>query len=62
MFGDKLLPSECSLIVEELKRTSLCFQVCFKTLVSFLLMNAEFVMTVCFVHSVLMEDPQLCLW
>ncbi|KMT08851.1 hypothetical protein BVRB_6g135740 [Beta vulgaris subsp. vulgaris] len=26
MFGDKLLPSECSLIVEELKRTSLCFQ------------------------------------
>ena len=27
MFGDTLLPSECSLIVEELKRTSLCFQV-----------------------------------
>ncbi|KAL3629906.1 hypothetical protein CASFOL_026218 [Castilleja foliolosa] len=26
MFGDTLLPSECSLIVEELKRTSLCFQ------------------------------------
>ncbi|XP_022884656.1 DNA mismatch repair protein MLH3 isoform X2 [Olea europaea var. sylvestris] len=26
MFGDSLLPSECSLIVEELKRTSLCFQ------------------------------------
>ncbi|KAL9241515.1 hypothetical protein vseg_015621 [Gypsophila vaccaria] len=26
MFGDKLLPSECALIVEELKRTSLCFQ------------------------------------
>ncbi|KNA24368.1 hypothetical protein SOVF_016200 [Spinacia oleracea] len=26
MFGDKLMPSECSLIVEELKRTSLCFQ------------------------------------
>ncbi|KAG9132340.1 hypothetical protein Leryth_013009 [Lithospermum erythrorhizon] len=26
MFGDALLPSECSLIVEELKRTSLCFQ------------------------------------
>ncbi|CAO2830709.1 unnamed protein product [Amaranthus hypochondriacus] len=26
MFGDKLLPSECSLIVEELKQTSLCFQ------------------------------------
>ncbi|GMQ08514.1 hypothetical protein CsSME_00052207 [Camellia sinensis var. sinensis] len=26
MFGDTLLPSECSLIVEELKQTSLCFQ------------------------------------
>ncbi|XP_049932102.1 DNA mismatch repair protein MLH3 isoform X2 [Nymphaea colorata] len=26
MFGDTLLPSECSLIVDELKRTSLCFQ------------------------------------
>ncbi|XP_074378948.1 DNA mismatch repair protein MLH3 isoform X3 [Apium graveolens] len=26
MFGDVLLPSECSLIVEELKQTSLCFQ------------------------------------
>ncbi|XP_052196341.1 DNA mismatch repair protein MLH3 isoform X2 [Diospyros lotus] len=26
MFGDALLPSECSLIVEELRRTSLCFQ------------------------------------
>ncbi|CAN6463949.1 unnamed protein product [Victoria cruziana] len=26
MFGDALLPSECSLIVDELKRTSLCFQ------------------------------------
>ncbi|XP_020091760.1 DNA mismatch repair protein MLH3 isoform X3 [Ananas comosus] len=26
MFGDPLLPSECSLIVEELKSTSLCFQ------------------------------------
>ncbi|XP_020597172.1 DNA mismatch repair protein MLH3-like [Phalaenopsis equestris] len=26
MFGDALLPSECSLIVEELKATSLCFQ------------------------------------
>lgn len=27
MFGDSLLPSECSFIVEELKHTSLCFQV-----------------------------------
>ncbi|KAF0905827.1 hypothetical protein E2562_008874 [Oryza meyeriana var. granulata] len=27
MFGDPLLPSECSLIIEELKATSLCFQV-----------------------------------
>ncbi|KAG6387679.1 hypothetical protein SASPL_152871 [Salvia splendens] len=27
MFGDTLLPSECSLIVDELKQTSLCFQV-----------------------------------
>uniref|UniRef100_A0A1D1ZIW5 DNA mismatch repair protein Mlh3 n=1 Tax=Anthurium amnicola TaxID=1678845 RepID=A0A1D1ZIW5_9ARAE len=26
MFGDALMPSECSLIVEELKGTSLCFQ------------------------------------
>ncbi|KAL7132155.1 hypothetical protein ABFS83_12G052800 [Erythranthe nasuta] len=26
MFGDTLLPSECSLLVEELKRSSLCFQ------------------------------------
>ncbi|KAE8781957.1 mutL-like protein 3 [Hordeum vulgare] len=26
MFGDALLPSECSLIIEELKATSLCFQ------------------------------------
>ncbi|GAB4847629.1 hypothetical protein Ancab_026690 [Ancistrocladus abbreviatus] len=26
MFGDALLPSECSLIVDELKQTSLCFQ------------------------------------
>ncbi|KAL8194076.1 hypothetical protein R6Q57_026318 [Mikania cordata] len=26
MFGDTLLPSECSLIVEELKQTSMCFQ------------------------------------
>ncbi|KAG0465893.1 hypothetical protein HPP92_020057 [Vanilla planifolia] len=26
MFGDALLPSECSLIVDELKATSLCFQ------------------------------------
>ncbi|KAL4186439.1 hypothetical protein AMTRI_Chr09g33890 [Amborella trichopoda] len=26
MFGDSLLPSECSLIVEELRATSLCFQ------------------------------------
>ncbi|XP_039138697.1 DNA mismatch repair protein MLH3 isoform X2 [Dioscorea cayenensis subsp. rotundata] len=26
MFGDSLLPSECSLIVDELKATSLCFQ------------------------------------
>lgn len=26
MFGDLLLPSECALLVEELKRTSLCFQ------------------------------------
>lgn len=26
MFGDSLLPSECSLVVEELKHTSLCFQ------------------------------------
>ncbi|KAH9710588.1 DNA mismatch repair protein MLH3 [Citrus sinensis] len=26
MFGDSLLPSECALIVEELKQTSLCFQ------------------------------------
>ncbi|KAL6601611.1 hypothetical protein ACP70R_044831 [Stipagrostis hirtigluma subsp. patula] len=26
MFGDSLLPSECSLIIEELKATSLCFQ------------------------------------
>jgi hypothetical protein len=26
MFGDPLLPSECSLIIEELKATSLCFQ------------------------------------
>lgn len=26
MFGDSLLPSECVLIVEELKQTSLCFQ------------------------------------
>ncbi|KAF7829059.1 DNA mismatch repair protein MLH3 isoform X1 [Senna tora] len=26
MFGDSLLPSECSLIVDELKQTSLCFQ------------------------------------
>ncbi|KAF5181679.1 Dna mismatch repair protein mlh3 [Thalictrum thalictroides] len=26
MFGDALLPSECSLIIEELKKTSLCFQ------------------------------------
>lgn len=27
MFGDSLLPLECSLLVEELKHTSLCFQV-----------------------------------
>jgi DNA mismatch repair protein MLH3 len=27
MFGDSLLPSECCLIIEELKATSLCFQV-----------------------------------
>lgn len=27
MFGDSLLPSECSLIIEGLKQTSLCFQV-----------------------------------
>lgn len=27
MFGDSLLPSECSIVVEELKKTSLCFQV-----------------------------------
>lgn len=27
MFGDSLVPSECSLLVEELKHTSLCFQV-----------------------------------
>lgn len=27
MFGDPLLPSECCLIIEELKATSLCFQV-----------------------------------
>jgi hypothetical protein len=27
MFGDPLLPSECCLIIEELKTTSLCFQV-----------------------------------
>lgn len=27
MFGDSLLPSECSIIVEDLKKTSLCFQV-----------------------------------
>ncbi|XP_020216008.1 DNA mismatch repair protein MLH3 isoform X2 [Cajanus cajan] len=26
MFGDSLLPSECSLLIEELKQTSLCFQ------------------------------------
>ncbi|XP_057958791.1 DNA mismatch repair protein MLH3 isoform X2 [Malania oleifera] len=26
MFGDALLPSECSLLLDELKRTSLCFQ------------------------------------
>jgi len=26
MFGDPLLPSECCLIIEELKATSLCFQ------------------------------------
>ena len=26
MFGDPLLPPECSLIIEELKATSLCFQ------------------------------------
>ncbi|GKV30207.1 hypothetical protein SLEP1_g39048 [Rubroshorea leprosula] len=26
MFGDSLLPSECSLIIQELKQTSLCFQ------------------------------------
>ncbi|VVB10172.1 unnamed protein product [Arabis nemorensis] len=26
MFGDSLLPSECSLIIEGLKKTSLCFQ------------------------------------
>ncbi|KAL1566679.1 DNA mismatch repair protein MLH3 isoform X1 [Salvia divinorum] len=26
MFGDTLMPSECSLIVDELKQTSLCFQ------------------------------------
>uniref|UniRef100_A0A0D9XGH5 MutL C-terminal dimerisation domain-containing protein n=1 Tax=Leersia perrieri TaxID=77586 RepID=A0A0D9XGH5_9ORYZ len=26
MFGDPVLPSECSLIIEELKTTSLCFQ------------------------------------
>ncbi|WCJ32829.1 DNA mismatch repair protein MLH3 [Euphorbia peplus] len=26
MFGDSLLPSECALILEELKQTSLCFQ------------------------------------
>lgn len=26
MFGDKLMPSECSLIVDELKKTSMCFQ------------------------------------
>ncbi|GAV83033.1 MutL_C domain-containing protein/HATPase_c_3 domain-containing protein [Cephalotus follicularis] len=26
MFGDSLMPSECSLIVDELKQTSLCFQ------------------------------------
>nr|GFC38878.1 DNA mismatch repair protein MLH3 isoform X1 [Tanacetum cinerariifolium] len=26
MFGDALLLSECSLIVEELKQTSMCFQ------------------------------------
>ena len=29
MFGDSLLPSECCLIIEELKATSLCFQVRF---------------------------------
>lgn len=27
MFGDSLLPSECSLIIAELKQTALCFQV-----------------------------------
>lgn len=27
MFGDSLLHPECALIVEELKQTSLCFQV-----------------------------------
>lgn len=27
MFGDSLLPSECSLIIDGLKQTSLCFQV-----------------------------------
>jgi DNA mismatch repair protein MLH3 len=26
MFGDSLLPSECSLIIDGLKQTSLCFQ------------------------------------
>ncbi|GAB2253641.1 hypothetical protein Droror1_Dr00006488 [Drosera rotundifolia] len=27
MFGDTLLPSKCSLIVEELRKTSLCFPI-----------------------------------
>uniref|UniRef100_A0A3Q7FAK9 Uncharacterized protein n=1 Tax=Solanum lycopersicum TaxID=4081 RepID=A0A3Q7FAK9_SOLLC len=35
MFGDALLPSECSLIVEELKQTSLSFQVWFLPFCSF---------------------------
>lgn len=32
MFGDPLLPSECALIVDELKETSLCFQVSLSSL------------------------------
>lgn len=63
MFGDSLLPSECSLIVEELKQTSLCFQVRYMFSMFVHVLKSSFhdklSNSICSVH---MGDLQLFLW
>ncbi|KAL5538811.1 hypothetical protein UlMin_045599 [Ulmus minor] len=62
MFGDSLLPSECSLIIEELKQTSLCFQCAHGRPTTAPLVNLEALHKQLAKISLLNDRPSYDLW